>query len=90
VCRNKKINWVLNKEDEKLYLLRNIENTPTTKKICQPWATSATASVAIHGSLPPIPADRFYSVGRGLRSARSVFVFSRGEVSSIVFCTRDS
>ena len=60
------------------------------KKTCQPWATSAPASVAIRGSLPPIPAWRFHSIHRGRRSDRAVFVFSRGGVSSIAFYTSDS
>ena len=42
------------------------------------------------GSLPPIPAQRFHSLHRERRSAGSVFVFSRGGVSSIAFYTSDS
>ena len=51
---------------------------------------SAPASVAIRGSLPPIPAWRFHWIHRGRRSDRAVFVFSRGGVSSIAFYISDS
>ena len=34
-------------EHQKLYILRIVEYKPTSKQTCQPWATSATASVAV-------------------------------------------
>ncbi len=47
MCLNKKINWILTQENQKLYILCIIEYTPTTTKTSQPWVTSATASVTV-------------------------------------------
>ncbi len=58
-----------------------------THKNTPPWATSAMASAAIHGSPPPVPARRACSPHRGRRWARSVYFFSPGGVSSVTFFT---
>ncbi len=58
-----------------------------THKNTPPWATSATASYAIHGSPPPVPAGRACLPRRGRRWACSVHFFLPGGVSSVTFFT---
>ncbi len=56
-----------------------------TNKNTPPWATSATASYAVRGSPPPVPAGRACLPRRGQRWARSDYFFLPGGVSSVTF-----
>ena len=58
-----------------------------THKNTPPWATSATASAAVRGSPPPVPARRACSPRHGQCWARSVYFFLPGGVSSVTFFT---